>query len=596
MRLLACLALAVCAFAQKTPPTDPAPWRTLVMGTHGMVAAEHPLQARAAARVLESGGNAFDAAIALFYMTGVTEQHQAGIGGDAYILAYVASQKKVVFINGTGPAPKAATPEFYRTRLKGIPSNGPFSSNVPGAVSAFDLLLKTYGTRGYDALLADAIEAAEKGHPLTHFAARNHVEGLEILNRYPSSAAILTKSGQPYQPGDLLIQSDLARTLRTIAKAGADDFYRGSLAKLTAATYAKYDGLIRESDLAAYHAEFATPVQAAYKGYTVYQAGANSQGIVQLMAANILKGYDLKSLRHNSPEYLHLLTEALKLAFADRDRYISDPKARDIPTLGLLSEEYAAERRKLIRPDRAIRGMAPAGDPVERRALIPGAQVIYEEQNQAAPTGTTGQGASQGETSSFSIADRFGNVVSVTHSVNGTWGSGLIVEGGGYLLNNRLPYFSLDPKDINYLVPGKLTRHTICPAIALKDGKPVMAWNTPGGDNQPQALLQAFLNVVEFGMNPQQALEQASVTTTNFHPSMYPQTPGDKLIVPASLAAKVAAQLAAKGHRIQVSTLQQPYFQQTSAVGAVKMVLIDPKSGLMSGAVSPAKDDYAMGW
>lgn len=576
------------------PAADPWPWRTTVMGTNGMVAAEHPLQARAGLKVLEAGGNAIDAAVAIFYVTAVTEQHQAGLGGDAYILAYLANANKTVFINGTGPAPQLATPDFYKQRFNGIPPNGIFSSNVPGAVSAFDLAHRRYGSKPYPALLADAIDAAAKGHAMTHFAARTHTEVLPMLLRYPSSRAALTKDGRPFDPGDLLVQTDLAGSLKTLATQGPADFYRGSLARLTAASYRKYDGLIREEDLAAYTAYEAEPVRADYKGYTVLQAGGNSQGIVQLMAMNILKSFPIKQLGHNSPDYLHVLVEALKLAFADRDHYVSDPQYRAIPSAALLSDSYAAARAKLIRMDRAIQGVPPPGDPAKGLARLDNHSILYAsapQSMQAAPAIPA-----DGETSSFSIADRFGNVVSVTHSVNGTFGAGVVVEGGGYVLNNRLPYFSLDPNDVNVLKPGKLTRHTICPALALKGGKPVMAWNTPGGDNQPQALLQAFLNIVEFGMDPQQALEQASVTTTSLHPSMYPHKPGDEVVLPKILADKVGAALAAKGHKIQVQRLQQPYFQQLSAVGAVKMVTLNPKTGVLWGAVSPAKDDYAMGW
>ncbi len=587
--------LAVPVAAQHDHHETPWPWRTEVMGTNGVIAAEHPLQALAGLRVLERGGNAIDAAVAVFYMTAVTEQHQAGLGGDAFILAYLARNQRVTFINGTGPAPGRATINFYRTKLRGIPLNGPYSSNVPGAVAAFDLLLKSYGSKDYAALTADAVNAAENGHPLTHFAARTHAEVMPMLLRYPSSRDTLTKHGRAFDAGDLFVQPDLASTLKTIAREGADSFYRGSLARLTAATYHKYDGLLQYEDLAKFRAEEAEPVHADYKGYTIYQAGANSQGIVQLIALNILKAFDLKALGQNSAEYLHVVIEALKLAFADRDRYISDPHYNAIPSAALLSDEYAALRRKLIRMDRAIRGAAPPGDPKAHRAILPGRTISYEDQAQAIRPENAASNQ-QGETSSFSIADRFGNVVSVTHSVNGTFGAGIVIERGGYVLNNRLPYFVLDADDVNALAPGKRTLHTICPALALKGGKPVMAWNTPGGDNQPQALLQAFLNIVEFGMSPQRALEQPSVTTTSFRATMYPHKIGETVLLPKSLAARVGSALAAKGHKLEVRALQQPYFQQTAAVGAVKMIFIDPESGVIHGAVSPAKDDYVMGW
>lgn len=533
------------------------------MGTNGMVAAEHPLEALAGLHILEKGGNAIDAAVAVFFMTGVVEQHQAGLGGDSFILAYLAREKRVIFINGTGPAPKLATVERYR-KEGGIPSSGMLASTVPGALAGFDLALRKYGTRKYPELLADAIEAARNGHPLSHWCAANHEAAMKKISPYPSSVKAFLKAGGPFAPGDLFIQPDLARSLETIAQEGADAFYRGRLARLTADFYEKHGGLVRYEDLASYQAEEGTPIRTTYKGFDVFQAAPNSQGIVLLEALNLVEGIDLKSMGHNSPDYVHTLMEALKLSFADRDHFIADPRfVKNIPVERLLSKSYAAERRKLIGP-RAIPGVAPYGAP--------------------------------GETSSFSIADRYGNLVSVTHSVNGTFGSGVVVDGGGYVLNNRLPYFSLDEKDANVLVPGKRPRHTINPALALKDGKPVLAWNTPGGDNQPQAMLQAFLNIVEFGMNPQQAVEQPTATTTNFHASNYPQEAGDVLQLPSILADRVGDALRAKGHKIDVSRMQRPYQQQVSGAGAVKIVWIDPKTGVMQGAVSPAKDDYVMGW
>lgn len=593
-KAIVALLLITCSLAGQKPSEQPF-WRTVLMGTNGMVAAEHPLQAMAGFEVLRSGGNAIDAAVAAFYMTSVVEQHQAGIGGDAFILAYIAKENKVVFINGTGVAPKLATREFY-AKLGEIPESGPYSSEVPGAVAGFDLALRRYGTKDYGTLLQPAIEAAAKGHALSFWSATNYVEAAAKLAKYPSSARVLLKNGKPFEAGDLLVQSDLARTLQTIASEGAESFYHGSLAKLTAGFYEKQRGLLRLDDLAAYQAEESEPISTTYKGYRIYQCPPNSQGIVLLMALNILEGFDLRSLGHNSPDYLHLVTEAFKLAFADRDRYVSDPRfVKDMPVQGMLSKEYATARRALIRKDRAIRGVPPPGDPAHAAAIPPGSKISYEEASQpprAAPTGSS----HDGETSSFSIADRFGNVVSVTHSVNTTFGSGMVVEGGGYVINNRMPYFYLDPAHVNVLAPGKRTLHTINPAIAMKDGKPFLAWNTPGGDNQPQAMLQAFLNVVEFGMNVQQAVEAPTVTTTNMFPTMFPHKPGDTLTIPKVLADRAGPALAAKGHRLNVVALQQAYNQQPSGAGAVKMVLIDPKTGVIHAGVSPAKDDYVMGW
>ena len=588
------LAFAVTAaglFAQR--PAERPFWRTVVMGTNGMVAAEHPLECRAAIKALEAGGNAIDAAVAAFYMTSVVEQHQAGIGGDGFILAYIAKKNRVVFINGTGPAPKQATADFYR-KLGKIPDAGPYSTDVPGAVGGFDLALRRYGTMDYAKLLKPAIEAA-KGHPLSFWASKYHRTTIPKISPFPTSVKALLKNGGPYDVGDVFIQEDLARSLETIAEDGADAFYRGRLARLSADFYKKQKGLLSYEDLAAYQAEQADPIKTTYAGLDVYQSAPNSQGIVMLMALNILEGYDLTALDHNSPDYIHLVTEALKLAFADRNQYIADARfTKDMPVDELLSKEYAKKRRGLIRKDQALNAPPPPGDPRAGKALLSGYKIAYEDGPRSIEP--SGAGGSDGETSSFSIADGYGNLVSVTHSVNGSFGSGMVVEGGGYVLNNRMPYFSLDEDDVNFLVPGKRTRHTVNPALALKNGKPYLAWNTPGGDNQPQAMLQAFLNVVLFGMNVQQAVEAATVRSTAFGAAMYPQSVGHKLLVPKVLADKIGEELAAKGHRVQVRPLQPPYEQQPSGAGAVKMVMVDAERGVLMGGVSPAKDDYVMGW
>ena len=589
MRFLTFLAASILS-AQTT--VERPYWRPVVMGTHGMVAAEHPLEAIAGMRVLEAGGNAIDAAVAVFYMTSVVEQHQAGVGGDGFILAYIKEEDRVVFINGTGPAPAKATRDFYR-ELGEIPSAGPYSTDVPGAVGGFDLALSRYGTMSYQELLAPAIQAA-KGHPLDYWAASQHARRAEKISAYPSSVEILMKNGRPLKAGELFVQTDLTRSLETIAKEGAEAFYRGSLARKTAAFYESMGGLLKYEDLAKFRAEQAEPIHTSYAGLEVYQSAPNSQGIVMLMALNILEGYDLEALGHNSAEYLHVVTEAMKLAFADRNQYVSDPRFVDVPTEALLSKDYAAARRELIRKDHAMVS-APPGDPKGNTAILEGYTIDYAKGTEPIQSSSQPENL-DGETSSFSIADRFGNLVSVTHSVNSGFGSGMAVEGAGYFLNNRMPYFSLEEDDVNALVPGKRTRHTVNPALALKDGKPYLAWNTPGGDNQPQAMLQTFLNVVHFGMNVQQSVEASTVTSSAFRASMYPGRIRGMLTMPAVLAEQVAESLAEKGHRIEVVPRQQPYMQTASGAGAVKMLRIDPETGIFFGGVSPAKSDYVLGW
>ena len=566
-------------------------WRPVVMGTFGMVAAEHPLETIAGWQILEAGGNAFDAAAAVFYMTTVVEQHQAGMGGDAFMVAYVAEQDRVVFINGTGGAPALATPEYFR-ELGGIPDEGPDATDVPGAVGGFDVALETFGTMSYAEVLAPAIRASREGHPLDYWSSTYHQRGVAKTSPYPSSVDVLMPDGRALDRGDVFLQPDLARSMEMIAQGGADVFYRGELARRFSDFYEEMGGRLRFDDLAAYEAELSDPIMTTYEGLEVYQSAPNSQGIVMLMALNILEGFDLKSMGHNSADYVHVVTEAMKLAFADRNQWVADPRFADVPTEELLSKDYATVRRELIRMDRAMVA-PPPGDPRARLAVLASHAVEYENAGQPIREGEAIEEA--GETSSFSIADQYGNLVSVTHSVNGSFGSGMYVPGTGIVLNNRMPYYSTDPEDLNVLAEGKRTRHTINPALALKDGKPYLAWNTPGGDNQPQAMLQSFLGVVLFDMNVQQAVEAATVTSSAFGASMYPNPVRGMLTMPATLGDRVGEDLAARGHRVEVVPLQQPYRQAASGAGAVKMVLIDPETGVMYGGVSPAKSDYVLG-
>ena len=584
-------AAIVGAPAAAQSPSDVPFWRPVVMGTFGMIAAEHPLETIAGWQVLEAGGNAFDAAAAVFYMTTVVEQHQAGMGGDLFMVAYSAEQDRVVFINGTGGAPALATSEYFR-KLGGIPSSGPDATDVPGAVGGIDLALKTFGSMPYADVLAPAIRAAREGHPLDFWSSTYHQRNVEKISPFPSSVAVLMPEGRALDRGDVFVQADLARSMELIAARGADVFYRGELARRFGDFYEEMGGRLRYEDLAAYEAELTDPIETRYRDVEVYQSAPNSQGIVMLMALNILEGYDLHAMGHNSADYLHVVTEAMKLAFADRNQWIADPRFVDVPTEELLSKEYAALRRQLIREDRALVA-PPPGDPRAGVAVLAGHTVEYERGTHPIERAEPVEEA--GETSSFSIADRFGNLVSVTHSVNGSFGSGMYVPETGIVLNNRMTYYAVDEDDLNAFAEGKRTRHTINPALAMRDGRPWLAWNTPGGDNQPQAMLQAFLAVSEFGLNVQQAVEAATVTSSAFAASNYPNPVRGMLTMPAVLGDAVGAELAARGHRVEVGALQQPYGQTASGAGAVKMVMIDPETGVMYGGVSPAKSDYVLG-
>lgn len=578
--------------AKGSPRPSP---RAVTTGTKAMIAAEHPLEAQAAQAVLEAGGNAIDAAVAAFYMTTVVEPEYAGIGGDAFILAYLADQGEVIFINGSGYAPALATIDRYR-KLGGIPDAGPFSTSVPGAVSGFDLALRKYGSKRYAELLRPAIEAATRGHAISVSSASNHAASVRMLSKFPASTQVFLRGGESLAAGDVLVQTDLGKTLETIATDGADVFYQGSIARRIAEFFETQQGLIRHDDLSNVRAQEDAPIRTTYKEYEILETPPNSQGIVLLLALNILEGFDLPRMGHNSADYLHVVTEALKLAFADRNQYIADPRfAQDIPVESLLSRGYAEKRRELIRMDCAIAGVAPPGDPRRGDAILAPKKVSYAAA-QGARAAPSARSALDGDTSSFSIADPYGNVVSVTHSIAGVFGSGMVTGNLGFVLNNRMIYFGLETDDINALEPGKRVRQTSCPALVLKNGKPFLAWNTPGVDNQPQAMLQSFLNVVEFGMNVQEATEAPTIITSSFRQSKYPQPAPNALAMPEVLAREIGAELTRRGHTLRVSALQPPYFQAPSGAGAVKMVLVDPESGILFGGVSPAKDNCVAGW
>jgi gamma-glutamyltranspeptidase/glutathione hydrolase len=305
-----------------------------------------------------------------------------------------------------------------------------------------------------------------------------------------------------------------------------------------------------------------------------------------LQALNILEGLSLKHMRHNSAPYLHAVTESLKLAFADRNRYVADPRfVEGIPMRELLSKEYAAARRALINPDRAIDGEAPPGNP---RHPTSSAAARYAAPRPPPAPDPLAAPIPDGHTTYLAVVDKHRNMVSITSSLLSAFGSGHVAEGTGVMLNNRMAYFSLDPDDVNVLKPGKRVRHTINPALALRDGRPYMAFGTPGADTQPQAQLQFFLNVVEFGMTVQQALEQPAVISSSFRSSYYPHAVEGKLLVPAALPKHVIDELAALGHAIDI--------RNARGVGSVKAIIVHPRTGVLMGGVSPTRDSYVMAW
>ena len=563
-------------------------WRPAVLADRGMVASGHPLASEAGLRILRSGGNAVDAAIAAWAVQGVTEPEMTGLGGDMFALIYIAKTGEVKFINGTGPAAAAATVDLYKAK-GGLPSDGPLSVSVPGAIGGAELAVQKYGTKPLAELFAPAVELADNGFPVTEALAGALRGGRDKLGKVAASRKIWFKGDDPLQMGDRVIQKDLAASLRAIGAKGSAEFYRGATGAKIVGHIKGAGGIIEGTDLAGYTAHEDTAIRINYKGIDVYECPPNSQGFVMLQALNILEGLNVRYLRHNSAPYLHAVAESLKLAFADRNRYVADPRfVPGIPMRELLSKEYAATRRALINPDRAIEGEAPAGTPRPGTSSAPLAALRYAAPRPAPVADSNAPSAPDGHTTYLAVVDKDRNMVSITSSLLSLFGSGHVAEGTGIMLNNRMAYFSLDADDVNRLQPGKRVRHTINPALALKDGKPYIVFGTPGADTQPQAQLQFFLNVVEFGMNVQQALEQPAVISSSFRSSYYPHAIEGKLQVPASLPRHVIDELAALGHAVDV--------RNARGVGSVKAIIVHPRTGVLMGGVSPTRDSYVMGW
>ena len=566
-------------------PAQTTSWRPTIVAQHGMVAAGHPLAAEAGMRILKAGGNAIDAAMATWAVQGEVEPGMTGLGADMFVLYYNAKTQQVTFINGTGFAPHAATIDLYKGK-GGIPEDGPLTIAVPGAVAGATYAVQKFGTKPLSEIFAPAIEIAEQGYPITEALAQGLKSGRDKLAKFPSSTKIWFKDGKPLEMGDILVNKDLARTLRAIAAQGPEPFYRGEIAKNTAAFMKSSGGLITEADLAGMQAFEDTPVRTNYRGIDVFECPPNSQGFVMLEALNILEGFDLKAMGHNSAPYLHAVTEALKLSFADRNKYVGDPKfVPNIPMKTLLSKEYAAARRAQIDPNRAIAGEPAPGDPFRGTSQ---ANAYAAPQPSPADVKPFDPDAILNLTTYLAVVDKDHNMVSVTSSLLSGFGSGMVVEGGGFFMNDRMKYFYLDPADVNSLQPGKRVRQTINPALALKDGKPYVVFGTPGADTQPQTQLQFFLNVAEFGMTVQQALEQPSVISNSFRDSYYPHAVLGKLLTPKMLPQNVRDGLAAKGHQLDL--------RDVKGVGSVKGIMVHPRSGALMGGVSPTGDSYVMAW
>jgi gamma-glutamyltranspeptidase/glutathione hydrolase len=530
-----------------------------VRGTREMVAAANNFEVEAGYRILSAGGNAVDAGVASILAASVTEQSRFGIGGEMPLLLKMQG-KPVVAISGVGAAPALATVDSYRNRdpelweqrgrMPPIPVHGVRAALVPGVFSGLLVALEAYGTKSFGEVVAPALEYAD-GFPIPEEFASFLRRDQRILELWPTSRQFFLANDRVPRPGEIFREPIYANTLRAMVaverkargnrakkiRAVHDYFYRGPIAKEIGAFSEATGGYLRYADLEKFRAEVEPPQSIKYRGYEIYKPGFWSQGPVMLQALAILEGFDLRVMGHNSPEYLHTVVEALKLAFADRDRHYGDPKFSAIPEQTLLSSEYARDRRSLIDAARAS---------LEHR---PGTL----QSSTSVQSGTDRQlGIVVQDTTCVNVVDRSGNFFSATPS--GAWLPSVMAGATGIPLSSRMQAFVLEAGHPNQLAPGKRPRVTLSPTLVLKDGQPVMAMSTPGGDNQDQAMLQVLLNMIDFGMPPQEAVEAPRFQSEHFYASFanHDFWPG-RLTLENRLPPETIARLKALGHAVQVS-------------------------------------------
>jgi gamma-glutamyltranspeptidase/glutathione hydrolase len=600
--------LAALTLAQAPPRSET--FRPVVRGTRGVVAAGHPLSAEAGLRMLYRGGNAVDAGVASVFAASVIEFSHFGFGGEVSVLVKLAG-KPVAAINGQGIAPQLATREFFEQRPEGdqnfvsipgrsapgkIPSAGPLPATVPAVFDAMVVALDNFGTLRLADVLQPAIELAD-GFPLDELRVSYIHNTRPVFERWPEARAIFLPHGQVPKVGAIFAQKDLARTLRELVRvekrnagrgrraalqAVRDYFYRGPIAERIGKAMERAGGLMRASDLAAFRADLDQPARVNYRGYEVYKAGFWSQGPMLLETLNLLEGFDLKRMGHNSADYIHTLTEALKLGFADRDRYYGDPQFVKVPGAELLSKEYAAVRRGLIDPQTASLDQRP-GDPINRKGLV-------QFQHSPAEIGpsTVPEAERARDTTCVNVIDARGNVFSATPS--GAWLPAVVAGDTGILMTQRLQSFLLTPGHPNELQPGKRPRTTLTPTIVLKAGAPFAALSTPGGDSQEQALLQVLLNVIEFGMSPQEAVEAPRFETLHFVSSFddHRFNPG-LLQLEGRIAPAVIESLKQRAHQVEVKG-------DYSSGSAPTIVIFEPQTGLIQAGADVRRGRYAVGW
>ncbi len=573
--------------------------RPVIRGQQYAVSSMKSQATEAAVRILEAGGNAFDAAVAGQAVLALVDPSSNGLGADAVVLVYVAAEKKVYSINAEGTAPALATIDWYNEHNGGeIPtSDGLLSASMPAVIDAWYVMLDRWGTMSFAEVLEPAIDVAESGFPMGDGLSRS-IARSEKIRKYPTTMEVYQPDGRAPRPGEIFRNPDAARTLRKLVeaeqaaiangrrealRAARDRFYKGDIARAMADFSEENGGLYRYEDFASYSAQVETPVSTNYRGFEVYKNRSSTQGPAELFMLNILEGYDIGALGHNSADYIHLSAEALKLAFADREQ-LGDTDFVQIPFNGLLSKDYAADRRQLIDPDRASTEVRP-GDPEpfmevtqEARRLGPSPEVRV----------TVGEADySPEDTSYIAVVDKDRNMISFEPSLHSGFGTGVVMGDLGFIFNCRGDYYSLVPGEAKSLEPGKRPRSTLQSTLVMQDGEPFMVIGSPGGDDQIHRTVQTLMNVVDFDMNVQQAIEAPRWSTRAFLSSVFPHnmTMPDDLAVESRIPDAVQQALTAKGHAIRVL---DPW-----SLGSLAAITLDSETGVLSAGADPRVEAYA---
>ncbi len=532
--------------------------RSEVIAKNGMVCSSHPLATQIGLDILKDGGNAIDAAIGVNAALGLMEPTGCGIGGDLFAIVWDAKTQKLYGLNASGRSPQSLTLDYFKEKgMEKIPAYGALPVSVPGTVDGWYELHDKFGKMPMKDILQPTINYAEEGFPVTELIAYYIKLSSRRFKQFDEFARVWMKDGKTPAKGEIFKNPDLANTYRKIAKGGRDAFYKGDIADAIEACMKEYNGFITKKDLADHDSEWVEPVSTNYRGYDVWELPPNGQGIAALQILNILEMYDIKGMGAGSPEYVHLFTEAKKLAFEDRAKFYSDPAFNDLPIEELVSKAYAKERNELINPDFRLRSV-DAGK------------------------------LEDGDTVYLTVSDKDGNMVSLIQSNYRGMGTGLMPKGTGFMLQDRGELFSLNEGDYNVYEPGKRPFHTIIPAFITKDGKPWVSFGLMGGAMQPQGHAQIVVNLVDFGMNLQEAGDAPRIRHSgSSQPTGSKMTDGGTLHLESGYSYETIRALMRKGHKVQFDL---------GGYGGYQAILYDAEKGVYFGASESRKDGQAAGY